>query len=69
MVTLQSLRPISWRAPSLFDYEQPPDAWARRNAEGRVLVHCKDPFQGCYVRPPIARGWERSRAVAEAWPF
>jgi hypothetical protein len=34
MVTLRSMRPISRRAPSLFDYEQPPDARARWNAAG-----------------------------------
>jgi hypothetical protein len=34
MVTLRSMRPISRRAPSQFDYGQPPDARARWNAAG-----------------------------------
>ena len=68
MVTLRSMRPISWHAPSLFDYEQPRDARARSNSA--VLVHHTDPVSWLlFLAAVLDEVGERSCTAAEGLAF
>ena len=64
MVTLRSMRPLSWRAPSPFDYEQPPDARTRSNGAG--VVREKDPVSWLLFLAAFSDEGGSAHALAEA---
>ena len=61
MVTLRSIRPISWRALSLFDYGKPPDLMLTGMQRGGFFSIMRIPFSGLLFPAAV---WDEVGALA-----